>query len=880
MPAPIVHVTPFDPNPTHDVSLSDGISTYGLNIEGGFRALKAIPQTASTLRFTGGNGKFGDYEPALSHIEQRTWIGGRGGEDFADDATKYFDAHHAWTLTPGRIMPGPEQVPARGLRTQQNLSRKIATSSGHYKFFWKQLISTTRGIATYFVAPSNITADKCYCYIRRIGYPGTLTFQLRSDSTNSPGSVLKTVTVTTAANITDWEGVWYCFDWSTTQALVSGTGYWIDVVGDSTDNSQNHWLIGTSQSTNRIASTNEYATSSDGTTWSATESGFAIFHNIVQENVKRTFKFFTLDGLLYAVSLNDAGGNSLLYVNGTRGKITSAGTSFVDTNNSDTVEAGSQFYILRGTGAGYTGVLVSGTPAGALTYSPIQPGSFGTDSEYIIYNTSLWKEITGHGLGVVKDVVVANNIAYFAQGATTIRKMRFNAGAAPPAHEFANDATDDADHIALAYKDTKPVIWIGTNADSTVKRADTVAWASTMTFGTGIVVGDSTWGISEMVEYDDGLAVGKPDGIWLETESDKFNRLPVDLHKQVDPTNATAMLSKDLFLYFNFQFSVEKYYSGTLSDIGPWKGTGLPANRIGPVVALEGGIGLVFMAIDGGASNYSSVLATDGIGFCEIFRSPATGERVRAISWQSQPGTHPRLWVECAGDMFSLDFPYTTLNPANDDNFLFTHECSLTTSTIDMDSATLYKYLKSMALATKNLQKDLPYLGEIDIDYQVDDAIGYDSAFYWTPLSKVLVSPYDEVKVDQGAVRAIRFRFRFYAANPGGFSTTIPQILGTVLSGYSRTPIKYQYICPVKLSDYGLGQSGTPDAGADELYAWLKAASTSARKITMRSRWKFMDDVIVVVEPPTLAPDGSGNIAPETGATTWKGNLTLILREV
>ncbi|UOF79215.1 hypothetical protein [Caudoviricetes sp.] len=877
---PIVRVTPGEGNPTHDLSLADATSTYGLNILGGLSGLQGIPQTASTLRFTGGGGKFGDYEPALSHIEQRTWQGGRGSDSFADDPSKYFDGHHVWTLTPNKILPGPEWLPARGLRTQNLLSRKRRDATSYYKFFWKQLYGTERGRASYFVAPSNITADKCYVFIRRIGNPGTLTFELRSDSSNSPGTVLQTVTVTTST-INDWEGVWYPFNWSGTQALVSGTGYWIDLVGASTDNASNHWLVGTTESTDRVSATDEYANSSEGSSWSPTASGFTILSNVVDADVKRVFKYFMLDGLLYAVSINADGSNSKLYVNGTRGKATSAAASLTDSNNSDPVDCGSYVYILRGTGKGQAAQIstANGTPAGTLALAAILDTNFGTDSEYIIYNTSLWKEITGHGLGVITDVVVCNNIAYFAQGTTTMRRMRFNYGAAPPAYEFATDGANVADLLAIAYKDTKPVIWKGIHSTSAVSRADGATWGTDLTFGTAIPVADTTWPLSKLIEYDDGLAVLKPDGVFLETADDKFERLPVDLDKLADISNGKAALAKDLFLYFNFAFSVEKYYSGTLSDIGPWRGTGLPTNRVGQIVDIEGGVGLIFIAIDGGTTNYSSVLATDGIGFCEIFRSPQTGERIRSIRWQPQPGTRPRLWVECNGDMVHLDFPYTTLNPANDANFLSAHECSLITSTFDMDSATLYKYFKEFAVSTRNIQKDLPYIGSVEIDYQLDDDIGLETAASWNRLDRILVSPYDTSFVNQGNRRAIRFRIRIYTANAVNVQTT-PEILGTVLTGFARTPVKYQYIFRAKVSDYGLGLSGTPDVLVDDLLAWLIQCAFSAKRLTLRSRWKFMDDKTVVVEPPSIYPDGSGGAQTDAGQVAWSANLGVILREV
>ena len=894
MPQSLIRVSPSETNPTHDISLTDGQGGhYGLSIQGGLANLQALPQTASTLRFTGGNGKFGDYEPSLSHIEQRTWQGGRGGEYYSDDPTKYFDAHHMWTLSPNIMMPAGEPIWARGLRNQDDHSRAKITSSTDVKhFFWKSLISSNRGWATKFVASASYDADACYIYIRRTGTPGTLTFRLYSHTADVPNAVLQSATVTTAT-ITDLEGVFYKFDWSGTQALVSGTSYWVAVVGASTDNIDNHWDVGVSQTIDRISGSNDVASSTDASAWSGATTGQNLYFRVVDADVKRTFLYFTLDGGLYAVDKRADSSNSHLYLAGTRGKATAAtSTSITDTNNTDTVYPigdNNYVYIIRGTGYGQARTITAGTaPSTGLTVSPAWDTTPSTDSEYIIFGQNLWKEITGHGLGIVKEVVVCNNIAYFAQGPSdNIRRIRWNPAAGPPAaHEFADDSTNTADHLALCYKDTKPVIWRGVDSTSAVSRADGVTWGTDLTFGTAIPVGDTTWPISSMIEYDDGLVVGKPDNVWLETADDKFERLPVDIDRIASPNNCRTMLAKDLFLYFSFAYSVEKYYSGTLSDVGPWRGPGLPDDRKGFVSKLESGVGLIFYAIDGGTDNYSSVLATDGIGFCEIFRAPMAGERIQSMAWQPAFGQFNRLWVECNGSMWAIPFPKRSLNPQYELAYPFTHECSLISSTFDMDSATLPKYFKELQLATRNLFESTDgsnpsdiYIGEIEIDYQADSNIGTST---WTNLTQILRSPFDTAALDLGEVRAIRFRYRIYASYQAGVGgTLVPWIAGTVLGGYSRTPIKYQYIFRAEVGTQAIDKTGAPDASVEELYAWLLDAAVSARKIRMRSRWKFMDDKIVVVEPPAVLPSGSGVSAiPGQLYTAWNGVLSLILREV
>ena len=100
-------VSPDNPSSPYHISLSNDKETFGINLKGGARGMQEVPATPSTRQFTQGGGKYGDWEPGFSHVPQRDWSGGRGQEDFAEDATRFFDSKECWTLTPGFIMPAP-----------------------------------------------------------------------------------------------------------------------------------------------------------------------------------------------------------------------------------------------------------------------------------------------------------------------------------------------------------------------------------------------------------------------------------------------------------------------------------------------------------------------------------------------------------------------------------------------------------------------------------------------------------------------------------------------------------------------------------------------------------------------------------------------------
>ena len=86
-----IKVYPGAKRPSHQISLSDGVQTFGLRLEDGPQSVQEIPVTPSTVHFTDGGTKFGDWEPGMSHIEQRTWEGGRANDSYVDDPTRYAD---------------------------------------------------------------------------------------------------------------------------------------------------------------------------------------------------------------------------------------------------------------------------------------------------------------------------------------------------------------------------------------------------------------------------------------------------------------------------------------------------------------------------------------------------------------------------------------------------------------------------------------------------------------------------------------------------------------------------------------------------------------------------------------------------------------------
>jgi hypothetical protein len=246
-------------------------------------------------------------------------------------------------------------------------------------------------------------------------------------------------------------------------------------------------------------------------------------------------------------------------------------------------------------------------------------------------------------------------------------------------------------------------------------------------------------------------------------------------------------------------------------------------------------------------------------------RAPERGRRIRDIFWQDCPGTFPRLWVDLGEEIVYQEWPRNSFNPLQDTGVNYQHECSLTLADIDMGAIRLPKFIKEFSLLSENLETGI----EVHVDYQLDKEIG---GGLWIHAGVVHQSPQDAVPVNRGDVRKIRLRLRLLTDD----ADVPPVVLATVLEGFARTPLKYQWNMRIKVSDTqrelsGVGGGLDPDAFLN----WLKEAAARAKKVYMRSIWEQMDSKYVIVEPPSLLREFTNNILG-----FWGGAAEVTLREV
>ncbi|MEX1247552.1 MAG: hypothetical protein WEA61_03655 [Anaerolineales bacterium] len=856
-----IRVYPGASNPSHDLSLSDGVQTWGLRLNGGPEALREQPLTPSTLRFDSPAG-FGAWEPGMAQIEQRDWSGGRGLERFvAEDpaaARRFYDSMNAWTLTPGKLLPAPQWRLARGLRWAiQHLPGSVT---------WKGLIGETRLIAARFtVGASDFAPPRARVWLWRVGSPGALFLSIYEDDNGEPGAAVPDSSASVSiAEVKDVVSLFYSFDLTDLQTeLNAGIDYHVLLGGSPQDNAANHWEIGVD------AKRDGGHTSADGADWNSVK--FSPYFRLEDEGMRRNFFFFLYAGGYYVVDQRANGSPSHIYLNGDRGLATGwSTTSLEDAGKAWTPQqwAGAWVRIVKGKGAGQARRIESNTVYELIVLAWDNPPD--ATSEYVIYATDIWKDISpisGDLIdGVVGDVAVVDDFVLLAQGdSLPILRMRFNTALGVPVHEFDDDGTNAADLLhSFHHPEFGPQVWRALVSAGEVSRAAPTAYGSALTFGFGIKLGDKSQPILSLFDMQSSLWALKADSLWSVGDNERAKRANLGLDALPDAHDPRALTLLGGQLLFGWGHRLFSYSSGQLGDIGPGREQGLPAGRQGSVAALQPlGVGRIAAAVDAGEEGESSVLLWESGAWHELLRAPRCGQRIQSLGLQECPGTRPRLWVGLDGDLACVDLPRQSEAPLGDADLDYQHEAVLVAGTVDMGAARLPKFLKEISLLSENLGGGV----QVNLDYQLDEEI---DGPRWRSGGAFYSSPLDSLPVSAGQLHSIRTRLRLLTNK----AKVPPLVNAVVLEGFARTPLKYQWTLRVRLADLQADRGGGLDANPDVFMLWLQQAARQARKIHMRSIWQALDDKNVIVEPPSVVRQFT-----DPARNTWGGAATVVLRE-
>jgi hypothetical protein len=799
-----------------------------------------------------GGTKYADLQGPYISLPQSDWSGGRGQEDAENDSTKFFDSYRMNTFMPGRAILGPQETYGTGYRDQDNLMPGSVT--------FVSLTGATRFLAQKFTA-SAYNADKVYLWIRKVGTPtGNLTVELCSDNAGDPGTVRKTVTLA-PATITDTRSEFYAFDWATTYTL-SAASFHIKVYGASGDTATNHWEVGTN------AATGTTQKSTAGTSW-ASATGVDLYFRIVDADDTWIAMFYEYRGQLYFVTAPDDSTAPEVFMNGDRGSADSnsgALTTLVDATKAWTTNewAGCVCVLNSGPGARdeQNWRTITSNTATALTVSPAWATTHTTSTAYTIVGSNKFTAQAGHGLTEpVTDVLISKNVVYYAQGdETALRRHReYNNAGTWTATDWDDDGGANYAKYFQIIEDpvNGPQIWKANDAaasEASVARADAQAWGTDLTFGTAIVVGDRDERISGLETYGDPatLWVLKEGSLW-DVANDIPNEKPLREMKQVASfKNGKAHLVQGVYLYFSMLHSLERYFRNNLDDVGPWSGAGLPADRQGSIYHMQGYPGYFFCALDGGDSNYSSVLISTGHGdWHEFYRAPETGQRIRRLHLQVIPGdTVDRLWVSQGTDVLWLPIPSNTRDPYRDSNYRYTHEGHIISSWHYANLHDVTKFWNSLKVFAENLSGTAQI---IEAEYQTDGAIETDT---WTAVNGTFNTvPVEEVgfkSANNLTGRRLRYRLRFLTTD----NTKSPKMKATVVEALGRVAPKWEYPMTFRAADENMDIEGDDDSyvAIDTLIDQLDTWAASPIPLTMNNAFVLYDDKIVFADPTSLKP--------------------------
>lgn len=837
-----------------DIELFDFMSKrrYGLKLDGAGALKIGVVATDDTVYVRNVGKRPGDFD------EQRSWKRGRGVEDLSSDAEGYWDSKDAWSLTPNFLHQTLLWQFANGI-----VAHDVFLPDKTHSVTFKSLIGGERFLSNSF-ASNGLTAAEIMLWVRRKGNPGTLTIQLRTNSSGDPSNTTLQSATLTASSLEEEISFSQLFSISS-QALTGGTTYHIVVSGASGDTKNNCWQIGGYSG----GLTGKKSTGGAGS-WSA--ASFDLYYRVKAANVVRSWFSFFLDGAMYVVDSKADGSASQLWINGDRGKSTGATSTLLgDAAKSWTVDmwAGAWVAVIRGTGRGQFREIESNT-SNSLTVSDAFDVVPDTTSEFIIYGTKQFTEITSTGLSKVKSTpAVVNQIVWFPQGeSANVRTMVYNA--TTKAHEFDDNGTTKADFINIGVHKIDGVqVWLarnglGSGGQTFVFRCNAPVWASPpadLVSRETVHIGDRDAQITNILEKDGVLQVFKWDG-YYNVSGNQAIRIQSGLEKTPHPANGAAVIIHQKYMYYSWLHSIIRIFGGEHDDVGQeWSGKGLPDTREGTISSFDSYASLLLYGINAGTGT-SSVMSFDGIGTHEILRAYSANRPVSLVKVQPCIGTRNMLWSGQGGDLVFQELPLMKGSPRLDSGMRYQHEAVLVSAKIDMGTAAgMPKFFKELTLVTENLDAGK----EILVQYQTDDDVGTSN---WTTASSALLSPESNVFLGLNNVRSFSYRLILRSND-----NTVPLIVrGVTPNGFARTPYKMVWTLRCRADNVTVSKKL---AKSTELMRWLLDMSRFPYRVEMRSQYHLAHKFFVTVHPPSMFPYKAAVAGQDEESV-----FTLVLEEV
>jgi hypothetical protein len=243
--------------------------------------------------------------------------------------------------------------------------------------------------------------------------------------------------------------------------------------------------------------------------------------------------------------------------------------------------------------------------------------------------------------------------------------------------EAADDGTNNADYLEKVTSGDETIIYAIDRENPRVRGSEVKDWGDDL----DLVKPDNV-SVGDKADYITGKAVyGDTPHLWIFKEDRPYefvNDTPYEFRSSQmgnmpDYRNGKSAIQFDRYLFFSFHESLERWdENGDLWHMGPDKigPEGFPEERRGYFNDLVGWGGLLIGAYNAGIDGYSSVLAWNKQGWCELFRSWIPGAEIRHLAIETTRGDkrYTRLIWQCGDTVFYMPLKNSVRDSASDNS--------------------------------------------------------------------------------------------------------------------------------------------------------------------------------------------------------------------
>ena len=402
--------------------------------------------------------QYSDIEPPWNSIPQDDWSGGRGNALFQKDTTRYYDGKRCQAGFNSCIYNGPLDYYSTGIRN--------ALTNWPDSLYWEQL-EQKKYIAIAITPKKGMTVRELYIHLRRRGTPEKPLYLRLQDNLSASATILASKSYTTAS-VTDTLAEWKKFVFTEDLSLTNGHTYYL-VVYSTAGTEEDHWEVGC-----KAGSTARTTFISEKRSDDYEPANFELYYRLAEYQSGYSCKFFMYEQIMFMVRwLKNNNNNTTLWMNGDIGKATGADTTTITDNQKNwTVNkwAGARVGLVYYAGSeakiSAWRTVVSNT-TDTLTVDSVWDIVPSANCIFIIVDTPIWTEITGHGLTrPISDIHVIRGRVYFAQGCwVNARRMRWRMDTA--AFQFEEMEGTKADFFATVRDTSGLILWRGRNYGNT-----------------------------------------------------------------------------------------------------------------------------------------------------------------------------------------------------------------------------------------------------------------------------------------------------------------------------------------------------------------------------------------------------------------------------